>query len=354
MAPGATSSSRAHGRSPGRHGTDVRRPRRGRRAARPRRALRSCRCRRSCTAPRTGSRSSTWLTGGDTVVIQDDVDRFDAADVLRRGGTRAGRPLPIVGDAFARPLLDELERGDYDLSALAAARRRRCAVLPAGSRSELLRRAARRCAARRARLVGDRPPEASHVTPTGTATPGHVQAAAPAPRWSSTRIAPACSTPGDDEIGWLASSGRVPLGYLGDAGQDGATFPTIDGVRYAVPGDRARLRDRRSHRAARPGLGHHQLRRREDLRRGGRAGHQGHTPRCTTCSWSAGRASAGARSRGGRAAARRARGDRRRAAPSVAGRHVARYKLPKAFVFTAPVPRSPSGKPDYAAAKALL
>jgi acyl-CoA synthetase (AMP-forming)/AMP-acid ligase II len=32
----------------------------------------------------------------------------------------------------------------------------------------------------------------------------------------------------------------VPLGYLGDPDKTRATFPVIDGVRYSVPGDRAR------------------------------------------------------------------------------------------------------------------
>lgn len=41
-------------------------------------------------------------------------------------------------------------------------------------------------------------------------------------------------------MGWLAQRGHVPLGYKGDATKTAATFPVIDGVRYAVPGDRAR------------------------------------------------------------------------------------------------------------------
>ena len=47
--------------------------------------------------------------------------------------------------------------------------------------------------------------------------------------------------PGDDEVGWLAKSGRLALGYLGDAEKTARTYPIVDGVRYAVPGDRARL-----------------------------------------------------------------------------------------------------------------
>jgi acyl-CoA synthetase (AMP-forming)/AMP-acid ligase II len=46
---------------------------------------------------------------------------------------------------------------------------------------------------------------------------------------------------GDEETGWLAQRGRVPLGYLGDEAKTAKTFPVIDGVRYSVPGDRARV-----------------------------------------------------------------------------------------------------------------
>ena len=47
--------------------------------------------------------------------------------------------------------------------------------------------------------------------------------------------------PGEDEVGWTARRGRVPLGYLGDRTKTEETFPIIDGRRVAVPGDRARL-----------------------------------------------------------------------------------------------------------------
>jgi fatty-acyl-CoA synthase len=45
---------------------------------------------------------------------------------------------------------------------------------------------------------------------------------------------------GHDGMGWLAQRGFVPLGYKGDAVNTGKTFPVIDGVRYSIPGDRAR------------------------------------------------------------------------------------------------------------------
>ena len=63
-------------------------------------------------------------------------------------------------------------------------------------------------------------------------------------RRRSTRcppIARASSTPDDDEVGWLARCDHVPLGYLDDEAATVSTFPIIDGVRVAVPGDRARF-----------------------------------------------------------------------------------------------------------------
>jgi len=47
--------------------------------------------------------------------------------------------------------------------------------------------------------------------------------------------------PGSDEVGWIATHGHLPLGYLGDPEKTNATFPTIDGIRYCVTGDRARF-----------------------------------------------------------------------------------------------------------------
>ena len=60
---------------------------------------------------------STWTSGG-TVVLQDHPEHLDAADILRTIGRERVGALNIVGDAFARPLLEELRAGDYDMSSL--------------------------------------------------------------------------------------------------------------------------------------------------------------------------------------------------------------------------------------------
>ena len=47
--------------------------------------------------------------------------------------------------------------------------------------------------------------------------------------------------PSETALGWLALRGRIPLGYLDDEAATTKAFTTIDGVRYSIPGDRARV-----------------------------------------------------------------------------------------------------------------
>ena len=47
--------------------------------------------------------------------------------------------------------------------------------------------------------------------------------------------------PGSGKSGVLALGGRIPLGYYKDEAKTAATFRTIDGVRYSVPGDYAEV-----------------------------------------------------------------------------------------------------------------
>jgi 3-oxocholest-4-en-26-oate---CoA ligase len=47
--------------------------------------------------------------------------------------------------------------------------------------------------------------------------------------------------PGSDEIGVLALGGRNPLGYYKDPDKSASTFKVVDGVRYSIPGDYAKV-----------------------------------------------------------------------------------------------------------------
>ncbi|MBP9054154.1 MAG: acyl-CoA synthetase, partial [Ilumatobacteraceae bacterium] len=155
---------------------------------------------------------------------------------------------------------------------------------------------------------------------------------------------------GDPELGWLAKSGRLALGYLGDPAKTARTYPVVAGVRYAVPGDRARLRL--------DGIIELHGRDSVTINSGGEkifaeeveAAVKAH-PAVYDCVV-AGRPSerwgsevvAIVRVRDGFQvddAALRAEAEH----------HIARYKLPKAFVYVPDVVRSPAGKADYRWAK---
>lgn len=44
-------------------------------------------------------------------------------------------------------------------------------------------------------------------------------------------------TPGSNEPGFIARSGNIPVGYYKDEEKTAKTFPVINGVRYSIPGD---------------------------------------------------------------------------------------------------------------------
>lgn len=169
------------------------------------------------------------LNGGGKVVVSDSLT-FSAATTLGLVTRHDVAVLGIVGDAFARPLLTELETGRWTgklptLRAVSSAgavwsdtiRTRMTELLPGvrlisnfGSTEALVARD----------MTNGVPfepgPDMIVIGPDGgPAQPG--------------------------QIGIIGTTGFLPLGYLGDPDKTAQTFPTIDGRRYAVTGDEARV-----------------------------------------------------------------------------------------------------------------
>ncbi|MEE8558213.1 MAG: AMP-binding protein, partial [Myxococcota bacterium] len=78
---------------------------------------------RSLPAPPLMHGASQWVAflnwhGGNTVIVQDQVRRLDPDDLLSTIEREKANALLIVGDAFARPIIDQLRSKTYDLSTL--------------------------------------------------------------------------------------------------------------------------------------------------------------------------------------------------------------------------------------------
>jgi acyl-CoA synthetase (AMP-forming)/AMP-acid ligase II len=178
------------------------------------------------------------LHQGGCVVLQGRPERLDPDDVLGSIEREKCNMLTLVGDAFARPLLDHLKKRAYDLSSIFVIGSGG-AILSPHFKQALLEHVPH------AVVVdgfgaSETGAQGSHATRAGdTAETGKFAMA-------STVVLKAdlsgLLAPGSDDVGWVAKPGRVPLGYYKDAEKTARTFPTIDGVRYAVPGDHARLK----------------------------------------------------------------------------------------------------------------
>jgi 3-oxocholest-4-en-26-oate---CoA ligase len=286
---------------------------------------------------------SAWGRG-DPVIIQSVTDRLDPAELLSTVERESVGFLLIVGDAFAQPLLDELRSGRrHDLSSLRV-------VLSGGAALSAARKAAF------LELV----PHLTVIDGVGSSEAGGQlrQVTTAGSRASTGTFVPDADTvvldeartrvlePGHDGIGWLAKRGRIPLGYLGDEAKTAQTFPVVDGRRCSVPGDRARWRadgvvellgresvtinsggEKIYAEEVEAAIGHHPDV--YDVVVAGRSSER----------WGA-EVVAIVRLRAGATATAED-------LVAEAGRHVARYKLPKEVIVRDHIERSPAGKADY-------
>ncbi|NIR40604.1 MAG: AMP-binding protein [Actinobacteria bacterium] len=148
--------------------------------------------------------------------------------------------LTIVGDAFARPMLEALDRAEaagrpHDLSSVYQ-------VVSSGvmwsqeSKAALL-------AHRRMTLL-DSLGSSESVGQAMQVTRGDGEVASTGRFMLGPTTAVIADDgrmvgPGSGEVGRLANRGANPLGYYKDPDKTAETFPTIDGVRWSIPGDYA-------------------------------------------------------------------------------------------------------------------
>ncbi len=178
----------------------------------------------------------TALLGGGTVVIQDNPDRFDADELLSTVEKHQVALILLIGDAFAVPLLEQMEKKTYNLKSLKAI----------GSGGAIL--SPKYKAQLKEKFPGTMIRDAIGSSESG-AQGQVVESRDPndGNRFQMDKLSAVASedltrllSPGDPETGWLVRKGLIPLGYLGDEAKTNKTFVTIGGERYSVPGDHAR------------------------------------------------------------------------------------------------------------------
>lgn len=176
------------------------------------------------------------IMAGTTVVMYDTGRKLQPRSVWETAQREKVGLMTMVGDAYAAPLVAELQGGSYDLSSLYAIGTGGAATNPKYQQAllELL----------------------PHITlingygssETGNMGFGHSRRGSQADTFTLREGGLVLSedyshflSPGEPEVGWVAREGRIPLGYFNDPEATRKTFPEIDGKRVVISGDRAAL-----------------------------------------------------------------------------------------------------------------
>ncbi|MCW5829827.1 MAG: acyl-CoA synthetase [Deltaproteobacteria bacterium] len=177
----------------------------------------------------------TTLHGGGTVVIQDSPERYDPDEILTLIEREKVTVTLIIGDAFAVPLVEQMDRKAYNLKSLKIIGSGG-AILSPKWKAEL-----------KARFPGTMIRDAVGSSESGAQ--GIVVESKNPEDGNRFQLDPLSGiasedlsrilTPADRETGWMVRRGLIPLGYLNDEAKTKKTFVTINNVRWSVPGDHA-------------------------------------------------------------------------------------------------------------------
>jgi 3-oxocholest-4-en-26-oate---CoA ligase len=173
------------------------------------------------------------LFAGDTVLL---VPHFDPDEIWRLIGARRVNVVVLIGDAMARPLIETYLKGDYDASSLIfisssaalfspSVKDQYIAALPNVMVSE---------------SIGSSETGFAGISfVTSDAVPSDGPRVTPGPQTVVIDDEGRVAAPG--VVGRLARGGHVPLGYYKDPVKSATLLTEVDGVRYSMPGDLARL-----------------------------------------------------------------------------------------------------------------
>ncbi len=174
------------------------------------------------------------LNGGAVVTLSEKV-KFSPANLWDTVEANGVTSMAIVGDAFAKPLLQALEDspGRWNLGSVLN-------IVSSGVMwSAEIKQGLLKHIPQTALTDSFGASEAVGFGSSITTAEGGTQT-------SKFEIGPSCKVfteddrevmPGSGEAGFIARGGAVPLGYYKDEEKTAKTYKTIGGMRYAIPGD---------------------------------------------------------------------------------------------------------------------
>jgi fatty-acyl-CoA synthase len=183
----------------------------------------------------TGQFSAFITMQGGGAIVMLEGRSFDTAELWSTVAERGVNAVVIVGDAFAKPMLAELDANPdtYDLSSVRL-------ISSSGvmwshdSKQGLLRHIPH---AFMFDSFGS-----SEAVGMGVSTSG----AGVAAETAQFQLGPACQVftddgrrvePGSEDVGMVAVGGYIPLGYYKDEEKSAKTFRVLEGQRWSIPGD---------------------------------------------------------------------------------------------------------------------
>jgi acyl-CoA synthetase (AMP-forming)/AMP-acid ligase II len=176
------------------------------------------------------------IMAGLTVVLYDTSNRLDPQLVWQTAEHEKVAMMTMVGDAYAAPLIAELRRRSYDLASLAM-------IGTGGAATNLKHQEALLELLPQLTLING-----YGSSETGNMGFGHSRCDNRTDTFTLREGGLVLSedythfvAPGQDEVGWAAREGRIPLGYFEDPDATRKTFPVVDGKRVVISGDRAAL-----------------------------------------------------------------------------------------------------------------
>ncbi len=185
--------------------------------------------------------AAQWGTLGamfnaNTVVL---IPKFDAHEVWKLVEQEKVNTIAVTGDAMARPMVEALRDGNYDTSSVVAFSST-AAVFSPSIKDEYLEL-----------LPNAFITEAIGATETGfSGLTMHQKGQTNKGGGPTVNLGPETIVISDEgkpvvpgEVGRIARSGHAPLRYHKDPEKTAATFVTIDGKRYSIPGDYARVEE---------------------------------------------------------------------------------------------------------------